>query len=107
MSLVRISNDCIKNFLSRENAEYALDTLEIPAAWIENSQDLKVYFLNIIKYLEQRGLLQRWLQVLSEEPLGYIFSEKYMTAKQGQKKRCPYPWTISFSRRRCWFLFWT
>ncbi|WP_372367694.1 caspase domain-containing protein [Candidatus Uabimicrobium sp. HlEnr_7] len=73
-NIERLSEDCIDNFLTKEQAEHALMRLNIQKAHIATNNLLKEYFINIIKHLVIKGMLFQWLQELKKKDIVFVNS---------------------------------
>ena len=74
--VVQLAEQCVNNFLTRQNADMALMSININPAMISNSNQLQTYYINIIHFLCARGKLKNWLEALADN--GIVFVENIL-----------------------------
>ncbi len=84
-NIAQLVEHCINNNLTKKQAKFFLRKININPSDIEDSDDLKTYFINAIQYLLQRDELENWLKELDQR--GMIFVNDYLKRISSKRQK--------------------
>ncbi|WP_372370055.1 COR domain-containing protein [Candidatus Uabimicrobium sp. HlEnr_7] len=70
--VAKLAQDCVENYLTKDKANLALMMTGTNSENIDSSEDLQVYFTNIIKHVYSTGVLKNWLIALSAAKFQFV-----------------------------------
>ncbi|WP_372366674.1 HEAT repeat domain-containing protein [Candidatus Uabimicrobium sp. HlEnr_7] len=102
--IARLAKDCVENYLGKEAAQVAITQINLYCEQIPSATTNCAYFINLIKYVDQRGKLDNWLWQLQDLSFTKSWFNKVHISNSSDEI-CPYKGLEHFTEQDAEYFF--